>query len=126
MPETITQLGVGAIFAIMILDRVFAFIGKGKTRADNGDNAGAQTPDFWRRANKEITIEVMNAIVVPILNKQVDILARIEARSGATHDLSMKQGFLLDEVHKSVDKLRATSHTMTEHMQKIASERRTE
>lgn len=103
MGEYLQQVGVAGILIILVLDRVFAFITKQRMGRD-GDHAR--------------THDVSSAL---ILQSLAEILARLEQRTGQMYDMNLRQGFVIDDVQKSVEKLRASSHVANEHLQKIVA-----
>lgn len=55
MGDPMTQLGVGAIFALMILDRVFVFVGKRKNGGNGAAATGRLVTEVHRIVSKEGT-----------------------------------------------------------------------
>src|SRR3990167_1495078 len=122
MGEYLQQVGVAGILVILVLDRVFAFLAKQRLgREGDRVDAGAQTTDYWRKANREAAADAIESSTGPILRSLADILSRLEARSGQMYDMNLRQGFVIDDVQKSVEKLRASSHVANEHLQKIVA-----
>ena len=117
MNELLTQVGVGGILALLVLDRVFAFL---KQRNRNGvTQAGDQPIEFWRDLNKKIMLESLESVVVPILRQQTEILARLESRNGTSFEMHVKHGYILEDIQKSLERLRITTHTNNEILQKL-------
>ena len=114
MDSILTQLGIGGILALLVLDRVFAFL---KGRGSEG--AGALSPDYWQQTNKRLMGETIETLVLPILKTQTEILARLEARTGQNYDMHMKHGFLLDKIEESLERLRVTSHGSFQLLQQL-------
>jgi len=79
MPENLTELGVGAAVALLILDRVFNFLrnvrnnhGKGKT-----PSAGELPPDYWdRRYDKLEAMHMTNLELLKEVKIRVEALVR--------------------------------------------------
>lgn len=111
----LTQLGVGGILVLLVLDRVFSFL---KDKAgDDKDTAGGQTCDFWQQANKRTTSETLDASVIPILRAQTVILERLEARTGQNYEIHLKHSFMLEAQEKALDKMRGSLHLINEALQ---------
>ena len=116
------DLGVAAILVIMVLDRVFAFVTKLRLgREGDRSEAGAQSTDYWRKANREAAADAIESSTGPVLRQLADILGRLEARSGQMYDMNLRQGFVIDDVQKSVDRLRVSSHVANDQLQKIVA-----
>lgn len=119
MPDSLTSLGVGGILAILILDRVFAFL-RIRGAEGQGLTAGDQSPDYWQQANKRIMLEIIEGSVLPLLKAQTDILSRLETRYGSSYEQHLKNSFSIEEINKGVEKLRMTLHTHGDLLQRIA------
>ena len=76
--EPLMQVGVGGIFAILLLREVFGFL---KHRKNNGA-AGERSVEFWQQQQQVIIAENLKLSVIPILDKQTAILD--ELRLGQT------------------------------------------
>ena len=101
--EYLQQIGVAGILVILVLDRVFAFVTKQRLGRD-GDHGG--------------TSDVSSAL---ILQSLAEILARLEQRTGQMYDMNLRQGFVIDDVQKSLERLRVSSHLTNDHLQKIVA-----
>ena len=121
MGEYLQQVGVAGILIILVLDRVFAFLAKQRSREGDRVDAGAQTTDYWRKANREVAVDAIESSTGPILRSLADILSRLEARSGQMYDMALRQGYVIDDAQKSLDKLRVSSHVANEQLQKIVA-----
>lgn len=117
----LTELGVAAACVIFILDRVFSFILQWK-KGENGTTAGNKSPEYWFTANRRAAQEAIDMAVIPVMKQQAEILSRIEARTGLMHELMLKHGFVLDDVQKSLDRLRVTSHEIANRVQRLSDE----
>ena len=76
MTPDLMQIGVGGMFALMVLDRVFTFL---KTRS-NGRmerSAGERSVEFWQQQQTAIITTVMRDSVTPILAAQQALMAKI-------------------------------------------------
>ena len=120
--DNLLQVGVAGILVLMILDRVFAFVAKQRMSREGAyGDAGAQSTDYWRKANKEVAQEAIEASTAPILRQLAEILGRLEMRSGQTYDMNLRQGYVIDDVQKSLERLRVSSHVANDHLQKIVA-----
>lgn len=117
--DQLADYGVAVVLTILVLREVFAFLGKRKQA--NGDDSGAQPTDYWRRVNREVANEALRDSVLPILNKQTDIIARLEQVSSQAYEKLLKQEFLLEQVDKSLGLLRQSNHVIVEHIQKLVN-----
>ena len=120
MGDLITQIGVGGVLALMIIDRVLTHL-KGR----NGSSSGDQPVDYWRNTFKEIVIGSMDGSVTPILRAQTEILSRLEQRSGQNYEMHLKQMFMLEDLQKSIERLRASSHGANDLLQRLIEARKT-
>lgn len=51
--EALTQIGVGGIFAILVLREVFAFIGRQKDHKSHPNGtAGGKAPEYWEMSHR--------------------------------------------------------------------------
>lgn len=79
--QTLGQLGAGVI-VLVVLKEVFAFVkfwqnGKTGNGNGNGSNSGSKSPEYWRSEMRQASREIVEMMVLPILDKQTEILARM-------------------------------------------------
>lgn len=115
----ITQVGVGGILALLILDRVFAFLRHRRNGTVVTSSAGEQSTEYWRQTNKDLMLIVVETTIAPILKAQTVILDRLETRSGTSYESQLKHAFMLEDIQKSVERLRLTSHANTDILQRL-------
>lgn len=83
MPDnTAIQIGIGGLFALMVIREVLGFL---KTRSNGKRSsvehtAGDLSPEFWQADSRKAVAEVIAITVVPMLAAETAILA--ELRSG--------------------------------------------
>lgn len=116
--ENASQLTLGALVALLILREVFAFL---KKRGNQDRDSGWMSPDFWRATNKEVALEALTATVLPILDKQTDILGRLEQFHSQTHERLINHGYMLEDIKQSVGLLRQSNHTIADTVQKLVN-----
>jgi len=121
MGEYLQQVGVAGILVILVLDRVFAFIKTQRIGREPATDAGSQSTDYWRKATRESAQDAIDASTTPILRQLADILGRLESRSAGMYDMSVRQGYVIDDVTKSIERLRVSSHIANDHLQKIVA-----
>jgi hypothetical protein len=79
MDNALLQLGVGGIFALMVIDRVLTFLGRRKTLQEGLSlTAGERSVEFWQRATHEAAADAVSTLVLPILHRQTEILGKLE------------------------------------------------
>lgn len=80
MGETLTQIGVGGVFALLVIREVLSFL---KSRKNGSTKlAGELTSDYWQAEQRKATSEIIIAIVVPILSNQTAILNELRIEHG--------------------------------------------
>lgn len=127
MGDTLTQVGIGGVLVLLILDRVFAFL-KNKSSGDtsppkpDSNLAGNQSNEYWQKTTKSITAETIEAMVLPIQRAQTEILARLEVKSGQVYEMGLKQSYVLDDVNKSIEKLRVGQHAIGNSVQNLMAQ----
>ena len=72
---TVVQIGVGGVFALLIVRLVLDFLSKQKSK--NG-SAGDKPVEFWEGTFRKINKESLNETIVPILQQQTRILEAIQ------------------------------------------------
>ena len=75
MTPDLTQLGVGGMFVVMVLDRVFTFLKARNGRTER--SAGERSVEFWQQQQTLIITTVMRDSVTPILAAQQALMAKI-------------------------------------------------
>lgn len=91
MDSLLTQLGVGGIFALLIIKEVFNFLAKRKT---NGNASGERPVEYWAVAIRSFVAQELSEKVVPDLIENRRIMQQI-------HDDLIRLSTKLDSLHKS-------------------------
>lgn len=68
-----TQLGMGAVVALLILKEVFAFLKKGKPNGASGE----RSVEFWQQTIANTVTTSFNASLAPILHNNNEVLREI-------------------------------------------------
>jgi len=77
MPENLTELGVGAAVALLILDRVFSFLKAARNNHGKNKSAGELPPDYWdRRYDKLEAMHMTNLELLKEVKIRVEALVR--------------------------------------------------
>lgn len=99
MNETLTQVGVGGLLALLVLREVFQFL---KTRRhashDNGaaiKTAGDFPPEYWQNEQRKAIADVVITVVVPLLTGQATILNELRL---SNQDVARTLAVILDRM----------------------------
>lgn len=114
MGDTLQQVALGGVVALLVLREVFSFL---KNRRSNSEQSVES--DQRRHIHKDIILEALDTAALPILRAQTEILARMESRSSAHYELAQRHGFILEQVDKSLDRLRTSNHDIRETLQTL-------
>ena len=82
--DQITQIGVGGIFAVLVLQMVFKFLAQ--KRNGGKETAGDKTVEFWQAQQRASTKEVLRDELAPFLASQTEILREIRESTAQTRD----------------------------------------
>lgn len=116
----VTQVGVAAIVAVMILDRVFAFL---KTRKNGGSTAGEQSTDYWRESHARTMTTAMDQMVVPLLRQQLELLKEMQIANSRHHDEQIKHTYMLEEIRNNLRVLDSSSQQTVHLVQQVLAGR---
>jgi hypothetical protein len=79
----VTQIGVGGMFALLLLRETFAFINKRGNGNGNGKtDSGAQSVAFWQLEIRNAVNESVSQQIVPHLQAQTRVLEEIRDTMG--------------------------------------------
>jgi hypothetical protein len=76
MNETITQLGIGGVLALLIIREVLGFL-KAKKNGVGGNHSGEKSVEFWRGQIRQTMSDVVAAELLPAIQEQTHILEDI-------------------------------------------------
>lgn len=85
--DYIVQIGVGGIFALMVIKEVLTFILNFSRNKKNGNGkiAGDQSIEYWQAEQRKAVIEVFTTVVIPILSNQTLILNELRQANTDLH-----------------------------------------
>lgn len=120
IPEPL-NVGALGILLLLVLDRVITLVKASRENSKDPDArpAGQQSVETWREHLRGTLGDALSEMALPIMNKQTDILARMDEREGRIHEMMLKHGFVLEDVQKSMEKLRVTNHEINSHLQRL-------
>lgn len=108
------QLGVGGIFALLMLRETLAFL-----KARRLDASGGADRALREERHRAVAQAALDSTVIPVLVKQIDILTRLEERTGRQYDMSLRAEVQAEETRRSLDALRASNHAIVASVQKV-------
>lgn len=77
MQEIALQLGVGGIFAVMLIREVLNYLTKRNGHRTEGITSGEKSVEFWHQEIEGIVREVFISQLLPELQRQTDLLKLI-------------------------------------------------
>ena len=102
MTEALTQVGVGGIFAVILIREVLGFLAKRKN--SQTVLAGEMPPEYWQAEQRKAITEVMVTTIVPLLANHQTILfnqTQILNEMRASHaDLNRNMAVMLERFSK--------------------------
>jgi hypothetical protein len=60
MSDNLTQIGIGGIFALMVIREVLGFLKKKNPASGDNGHSGTMPVSFWREQFRQIISEVIN------------------------------------------------------------------
>ena len=84
MADNLTQIGVGGIFALLVIREVLAFLNVRK-QANGRMTAGEHTAEFWQADQRKAVAETISITVLPILANQTAILNEMRINNAETN-----------------------------------------
>ena len=73
--QTYTNLGMGAVVALLILDRAKGLIVAARAKSGEGDS-GSKDPSYWKMTFSTIVNDSLDERVSPILKEQTEIMRK--------------------------------------------------
>lgn len=106
MMQPLMQIGVGGLFALLIVREVLGFFLKikGMQGIESPTGSGIISPD---------------PALALVMAKQIDILVRIEEKTGETYKMALRAEIVSEGVVKSLEALRLSSHATVQTLQTI-------
>lgn len=109
--------GAAVALALIIIDRVLAFI-----RPTNS----SQSTEFGRRQDKENFSEVLKEAVIPILQKQVEILDELKINASRLIEMQIKAQLTIDAVMVRQENVNQNVHQLRTDLQNLGNSLRSE
>ena len=83
--DTLAQLGIGGVVAILVIREVLKFLARPKN-GNGGQSAGQKSVEFWQNEHRTTIKDSMNDILRPFLSNQIELLREIRDLSAKTRE----------------------------------------